>query len=161
MSQKISKTKSLDNRAAQLRLMSDMKVMNENPPDGVSASPDDDDMFEWEATIFGPSDTEWEGGIYSLKMSFPDEYPEKAPKVKFSTKMFHPNVYKDGSLCLDILQDKWSPIYDVSSILTSIQSLLTDPNPDSPANPEAAELFNNDLKAYKKEVRKIAARSIE
>lgn len=62
-------------------------------------------------------------------------------QVKFQTKVFHPNVYADGSICLDILQNKWSPIYDVAGLLTSIQSLLSDPNPNSPANQEAARLF--------------------
>jgi ubiquitin-conjugating enzyme E2 A len=54
--------------------------------------------------------------------------------VKFVSKLFHPNVYGDGKICLDILQNQWSPIYDISGILTSIQSLLSDPNPASPAN---------------------------
>jgi ubiquitin-conjugating enzyme E2 A len=75
--------------------------------------------------------------------------------------MFHPNVYTDGTLCLDIIQDKWSPIYTVNTILTSIQSLLTDPNPASPANPEAAQLYNADKAAYNKKVRRVAAKSVE
>ncbi len=75
------------------------------------------------------------GGIYSLRLTFCDRYPEKPPKVRFTTKMFHPNVYADGNICLDIIAAKWSPSYTVSSILTSIQSLLTDPNVQSPANP--------------------------
>jgi hypothetical protein len=62
--------------------------------------------------------------------------------VKFESKMFHPNIYNDGGICLDILQNQWSPIYDVSAILTSIQSLLCDPNPNSPANSEAARLYS-------------------
>ena len=55
--------------------------------------------------------------------------------------MYHPNVYADGGICLDILQKAWSPIYDVAAVLTSVQSLLSDPNPDSPANAEAARLY--------------------
>ena len=81
-------------------------------------------------------------------LEFSDEYPYKPPKVKFLTKMFHPNIYNDGSICLDILQNMWSPVYDISSILTSIQSLLCDPNPLSPANNEAAELFAKNPKEY-------------
>ena len=57
-------------------------------------------------------------------------------------------VYPDGSICLDILQKQWSPIYDVCAILTSIQSLLTDPNPNSPANPEAAQLFSDNRSSH-------------
>ena len=94
-------------------------------------------------------------------MNFPQEYPDKPPKVRFNPPIFHPNVFGDGSLCLDIIQDKWSPIYSVSSILTSVQSLLTDPNPASPANPEAARLFRENPKAYKQKVRQCVEHSIE
>jgi len=75
--------------------------------------------------------------------------------------MWHPNVFSDGGLCLDMLQDNWSPIYTVASILTAIQSLLTDPNPASPANPEAASLYSNNPKEYRKRVRRVATRSLE
>ena len=77
-------------------------------------------------------------------MTFGEQYPEKPPRVRFTSEVFHPNVYSDGTLCMDIIQDQWSPIHNVCTLLTSIQSLLTDPNPASPANPEAAQLFQED-----------------
>ena len=116
--------------------------------DSIQAAPREDSLFEWEAVLFGPSDTIWEGGMFTLILEFSDEYPNKPPKVKFTTKMFHPNIYNDGRLCLDILNTNWSPVYDVSSILTSIQSLLCDPNPNSPANAEAAQMIKNDYQGY-------------
>ena len=67
----------------------------------------------------------------------------------------------DGSICLDIIQDKWSPCHSVSTILTSIQSLLTDPNCGSPANPDAAKLFQQDRQEYNRRVRRVAAQSID
>ena len=67
----------------------------------------------------------------------------------------------DGTLCMDIIQDKWSPIHNVCSILTSVQSLLTDPNPASPANPDAARLFTQSLTEYNRRVRRIAQKSVE
>lgn len=148
--------------AARLRLMTDLKLMQQEPPEGCSASPlSEENLFVWGATIFGPPETPWEGGVYSLRLTFNEQYPEKPPRVRFTAEMFHPNVYTDGTLCLDIIQDKWSPIYTVNTILTSIQSLLTDPNPSSPANPEAAQLYNADMDAYKKKVRRCAQKSVE
>ena len=87
-----------------------------------------------------------------MTIQFTDEYPNKAQSVKFPSEMLHPNVYADGSICLDILQNRWSPTYDVSAILTSIQSLLDEPNPNSPANSLAAQLFQENKREYKKKV---------
>ncbi|PNW75165.1 hypothetical protein CHLRE_12g515450v5 [Chlamydomonas reinhardtii] len=148
--------------AAMLRLLSDLKAIKSEPPEGCSASPlDESNLMVWQATIFGPDESEWEGGIFTLRFTFTERYPDKPPRVRFSSEMFHPNVYQDGSLCMDVLQDQWSPCHNVSTLLTSIQSLLTDPNCSSPANPEAAQLYLNDRAAYKKRVRRIAQKSLE
>ena len=80
--------------------------------------------------------------------------------VKFKTSMFHPNIYTDGGICLDILQNQWSPIYDVAAVLISIQSLLGEPNPNSPANGEAARMFVNDKREYNKRVREVVEASL-
>lgn len=73
--------------------------------------------------------------------------------------MFHPNVYASGELCLDILQNRWSPTYDVSAILTSVQSLLNDPNSASPANVEAAQLWKENRKEYVRRVKETVEES--
>jgi ubiquitin-conjugating enzyme E2 A len=73
------------------------------------------------AVIIGPTDTPFEDGTFRLVMQFEETYPNKPPGVKFVSAMFHPNVYATGELCLDILQNRWSPTYDVAAILTSIQ----------------------------------------
>jgi ubiquitin-conjugating enzyme E2 A len=149
-------------KVAMLRLMSDMKQMQADPPSGCSASPvSDDNLFVWNATIIGPDESPWEGGIYTLRLQFPDQYPDKPPRARFITEMFHPNIFPDGTLCLDIIQDKWKPIYTVSTILTSIQSLLCDPNNDSPANVDAAKMLKTAPKDYKKRVRRLAQKSVE
>ena len=119
----------------------------------MTAAPLDNNIMEWKAVIFGPDDTPWEGGTFSLTLVFDEDYPNKAPVVKFKSKMFHPNIYNDGQICLDILQKQWSPVYDTAAVLTSIQSLLCDPNPDSPANSEASRLFLEDKAAYSQRVR--------
>lgn len=73
------------------------------------------------AVIIGPADTPFEDGTFRLVMHFEEQYPNKPPGVKFISQMFHPNVYGTGELCLDILQNRWSPTYDVAAILTSVQ----------------------------------------
>ena len=79
-----------------------------------------DDMSD-PSVLHRPHDTPFEDGTFKLTLEFTEEYPNKPPTVKFVSKMFHPNVYADGGICLDILQNRWSPTYDVAAILTSIQ----------------------------------------
>ncbi|KAL9270549.1 Ubiquitin-conjugating enzyme E2 2-like protein [Drosera capensis] len=127
---------------ARKRLMRDFKRLQQDPPAGISGAPQDNNIMLWNAVIFGPDDTPWDGGTFKLTLQFTEDYPNKPPTIRFVSRMFHPNIYADGSICLDILQNQWSPIYDAAAILTSIQSLLCDPNPNSPANSEAARLFS-------------------
>jgi len=133
--------------------------LQNDPPSGVTGAPMDTNIMLWQAVIFGPDDTPWEGGTFKLVLEFSEDYPNKAPQVRFLTKMFHPNIYNDGQICLDILQNQWSPIYDISAILTSIQSLLCDPNPASPANSEASRLYNENRREYNRRVREIVEQS--
>lgn len=130
-------------KPAEKRLVKDLHKMSQEEDTGINASPDEDSLFNWTAFIEGPENTMWEGGLFELKLEFSNDYPSKPPSVKFVSKVFHPNVYNDGRICLDILQNQWSPIYDVWAVLTSIRSLLADPNPNSPANSEAAGLYNS------------------
>lgn len=144
---------------ARRRLMRDFKRLQEDPPAGVSGAPSENNILLWNALIFGPEDTPFEDGTFRLQLEFTEEYPNKPPTVKFTTKIFHPNVYADGGICLDILQNRWSPTYDVSSILTSIQSLLDEPNPNSPANSLAAQLYVENRREYEKRVGAIVEES--
>uniref|UniRef100_G1TC90 E2 ubiquitin-conjugating enzyme n=1 Tax=Oryctolagus cuniculus TaxID=9986 RepID=G1TC90_RABIT len=144
---------------ARRRLMRDFKRLQEDPPAGVSGAPSENNIMVWNAVIFGPEGTPFEDGTFKLTIEFTEEYPNKPPTVRFVSKMFHPNVYADGSICLDILQNRWSPTYDVSSILTSIQSLLDEPNPNSPANSQAAQLYQENKREYEKRVSAIVEQS--
>ena len=107
----------------------------------------------WKAYMEGPQGSPYEGGVFELSVEFPSEYPFKPPKVKFLTKLLHPNVYSNGDICLDILQNAWQATYTGEKTLLSIQSLLTDPNPSSMANGVAGNLYLDNRKGYDSEVR--------
>uniref|UniRef100_A0AAQ6A839 UBC core domain-containing protein n=1 Tax=Amphiprion ocellaris TaxID=80972 RepID=A0AAQ6A839_AMPOC len=136
-------------------------MLQEDPPAGVSGAPSENNIMVGVAwlinllILFHVS----VAGTFKLIVEFTEEYPNKPPTVRFVSKMFHPNVYADGSICLDILQNRWSPTYDVSSILTSIQSLLDEPNPNSPANSQAAQLYQENKREYEKRVSAVVEQS--
>ncbi|KAJ8673345.1 hypothetical protein QAD02_004607 [Eretmocerus hayati] len=138
-----------DNHAVSKRLQKELMVLMMSTEKGVSAFPEGENLFKWIGTIAGPHDTVYTGLTYKLSLEFPQSYPYSAPVVRFITPCFHPNVDNVGNICLDILKDKWSALYDVRTILLSIQSLLGEPNNDSPLNPQAAELWSDQTK-YKK-----------
>lgn len=105
-----------------------MQLMMSSTP-GVSAFPDDpNNLLAWTATITGPADTPYASLILKLSFDFPNNYPYAPPTVLFKTPIYHPNVDFSGRICLDILKDKWSAVYNVSSVLLSLQSLLGEPN---------------------------------
>jgi len=116
---------------------------------------DPQDILVWNAKIIGPPDTPYQDGIFEMLLKFDSDYPKRPPSVKFLTSMYHPNIYRDGKICIDILQNEWTPAQNVRTILYSIRSLLMDPNPSSPANREAAELFNKDRIAYENKVKEL------
>jgi ubiquitin-conjugating enzyme E2 A len=111
------------------------------------------DILIWNAKIKGPPNTPYEDGDFDIMLKFDIDYPKRPPSVKFLIPMYHPNIYRDGKICIDILQNEWTPAQNVRTILYSIRSLLMDPNPSSPANREAAELYNKDRTAYENKVR--------
>tara|TARA_Y100000590_G_scaffold446604_1_gene580553 strand:- start:463 stop:909 length:447 start_codon:yes stop_codon:yes gene_type:complete len=136
------------------RLKREYKNLMKDPPSNCSGGPVKNDMFNWIATIMGPTGTPYSGGIFILNISFPPDYPFKQPKVTFQTKIYHPNIDIHGNICLDILKDKWSPALTISKVLLSICSLLQDPNPDDPLRSDVANLYLKDKVKYEMNVRK-------
>ena len=130
------------------RITKELAELAKDPPANCSAGPIDDDLYHWQATIVGPSDSSYQGGLFFLNIHFPVDYPFKPPKLTFITKIYHPNINSNGGICLDILKDQWSPALTISKVLLSISSLLTDPNPDDPLVPDIANLFKADRKKY-------------
>ena len=130
------------------RITKELKDITKDPPSNCSAGMVSDDMFRWEATIIGPSDSPYSGGMFNLDIHFPADYPFKPPKVKFKTPIYHPNINKNGSICLDVLNKNWSPALTISKLLLSISSLLTDPNPDDPLDVQAANIYKENIEKY-------------
>ena len=122
------------------RLNNELKDLKKFLPENCSAGPVSSNMYHWKGTIIGPTKSPYEGGVFVLDMVFPNDYPYKPPKVKFLTKIYHPNI-SGQEICLDILKTQWSPALNVQKLLLSICSLLTDPNPDDPLVPDIADKY--------------------
>lgn len=130
---------------------------------GISATPYEDNLRYFNVIIAGPSGSPYEGassfylfcetavspsegGIFKLELFLTDEYPMAPPKVRFLTKIYHPNIDKLGRICLDILKDKWSPALQIRTVLLSIQALLSAPNPDDPLANDVSEQWKTNEK---------------
>eukprot|EP00300_Choanocystis_sp_HF-7_P001627 c11308_g1_i1.p1 GENE.c11308_g1_i1~~c11308_g1_i1.p1 ORF type:complete len:190 (-),score=35.87 c11308_g1_i1:39-575(-) len=129
------------------RIHKEWREWNEDPISGITIELTDC-LFHWTGKIEGPIDSPYAGGVFDVDILFPAEYPFKPPRIKFETKVYHPNINKNGGICLDILRDEWSPILTIAKALLSVASLLCDANPEDPLMPEIAKQFANDRPAF-------------
>ena len=144
-------TKSGGSADASKRLQRELMQLMMSQDKSVSAFPEGHNIFKWAATINGPAGTVYSGLKFKLSLEFNPRYPYVAPIVHFITRCFHPNVDSEGNICLDILKDKWTALLDVRTVLLSIQSLLGEPNLDSPLDPTASLLWKKPTE-FKKEL---------
>ena len=135
---------------------------------------DDNNMFVWDLIIEGPPDSLYTGGYFKAKMRFPHDYPNMPPEMRFISKMFHPNIYEDGKVCISILHppgkdayneqeredEKWRPILGVDAVILSVMSMLQSPNIDSPANIEASVMYRDNRANYECIVKRQAQDSL-
>lgn len=150
--------------------------LSKNPPEGVSVGlTEEENIFKWEVMLIGPPETLYEGGFFKARLLFPPDFPNQPPKMVFTSTMWHPNVYPDGTVCISILHppgedkfneqesadERWRPILGVEAILLSVISMLSDPNDDSPANIDAAVQWRSDKDGFKKRCRQVVRRSQE
>ncbi|XP_014281984.1 ubiquitin-conjugating enzyme E2-17 kDa [Halyomorpha halys] len=147
--------------SAHLRLMRDLYRIEKDPPPGISAYPCDDSLLEWDALIAGPLGSAYEIGIFRLHLKFFQSYPKKLPMIQFKSKMFHPNIFSDGIVCIETLPEGSDQTIDVATILIALQTLLGDPFPDSPANHYAAYLYLHDREKYERMVKRCVELSLE
>jgi ubiquitin-conjugating enzyme E2 D/E len=131
------------------RLQKELIEIKKDTPANCSAGLiNPDDLFTWQATIIGPTETPYEGGMFNLRIFFPPDYPFKPPKITFQTRIYHPNINSNGEICLDILKTQWSPALSLTKILLSICSLLADPNPNDPLMPEIAKIYKTNIEEF-------------
>ncbi|EGX95119.1 ubiquitin-conjugating enzyme E2 13 [Cordyceps militaris CM01] len=150
------------------RIIKETERLMAEPVPGISAIPHEDNLRYFDVEIHGPAQSPYEGGIFKLELFLPEDYPMTPPKIRFLTKIFHPNVDKLGRICLDVLksrnftlfiptfsieadfslfQDNWSPALQIRTILLSIQALLGAPNPDDPLAADVAKSWKDDEQA--------------
>eukprot|EP00727_Mastigamoeba_balamuthi_P014142 m51a1_g9350 putative ubiquitin-conjugating enzyme e2 e1 isoform x1 (158) ;mRNA; r:118722-119438 len=131
------------------RIQKELLDITSDPPANCSAGPkSEDSLYEWIATIAGPPNSPYAGGLFYLDVHFGPEYPFKPPKVSFRTRIYHCNINASGQICLDILKDNWSPALTISKVLLSISALLADCNPDDPLVSTIAQQYINDRAAH-------------
>ncbi|KAL4991897.1 ubiquitin-conjugating enzyme/RWD-like protein [Aspergillus falconensis] len=140
------------------RLLRELKEYTTSPNEALLhlGPTNEDDLFHWEAVLKGVKGTPYEDGLWSLSIQIPPNYPLSPPKIHFTTKISHPNIsFTTGEICLTLLTtEHWSPVYTLSSTLTAIHQLLTDPQPDSPLNVDVAALLRDgDTPAWESIVR--------
>ena len=126
---------------------------------GVSASIVNGDMTRWKGVIRGPvgfiqNDTAYDGGTFFVDIQIPHDYPYKPPKMRFETKIWHPNVSSQtGAICLDILKNEWSPALTIRTALLSLQALLCSPEPDDPQDAVVANQYKTNRPLFERTAR--------
>jgi ubiquitin-conjugating enzyme E2 D/E len=131
------------------RIKKDIDFFNIINDKNISANPiDENNITIWNATIIGPINSPYSGGKFKLLINIPTDYPFKPPSIKFITKIYHPNISSTGIICLDILKGQWSPSLNIYKVLLSILSLLTDPNPNDPLEPEIASQYKHNKEDF-------------
>lgn len=129
------------------RIIKETQRLVNDPVPGLTFEVDEDNLRYFKLTLQGPEDTPYEGGNFMLELFLPEEYPMKPPKVRFMTKIYHPNIDKLGRICLDILKEKWSPALQIRTVMISIQALMSSPNPDDPLANDVANHWKEDESA--------------
>lgn len=131
------------------RLQKELREIQADTKSGVTVQVLGDDLSHLQGTILGPEDTAYEGGVFEVDIQLTNSYPFEPPKMKFLTKVWHPNVSsQSGAICLDILKEQWSPALTLKTALLSVQALLSSPEPDDPQDAVVAKQYLNEPEQF-------------
>ncbi|KDR11908.1 ubiquitin-conjugating enzyme E2 T-like isoform X3 [Zootermopsis nevadensis] len=134
------------------RLKRELEYITKSPPPGISCVPKGDSLDVLDASIVGIKDTPYESGVFKIEIQIPEKYPFEPPCARFITPVYHPNIDVAGRICLDLLRlppkGTWRPVITLSGLLTSLQMLLTQPNPDDPLMTEIADEYRFNRPEY-------------
>ncbi|GMM49931.1 E2 ubiquitin-conjugating protein [Starmerella bacillaris] len=141
------------------RLLKDLQAIKNDTEWHFTATPEESDLTKIQASFPGPAKSPYQGGSFVVEFDVPPEYPLKPPRAKFVTRVFHPNISSQtGAICLDILKDKWTPVYSLLSILISLQQLLDSPNAADPQDAEVAKVYNERPEEFERTAKEWTAR---
>lgn len=134
------------------RIMKELQAVKDDPAANIELYfVNESDIHHLKGTFLGPPGTPYEDGKFIVDIEVPMEYPFKAPKMQFDTKVYHPNISSvTGAICLDILKDAWSPVITLKSALISLQALLQSPEPNDPQDAEVARHYLKDRDSFNK-----------
>jgi len=124
-----------------IKIAKELNELVEKPPEGIKIIPNEENITDIQALIEGPSDTPFQGGIFKMKLVLGPDFPQSPPKGYFLTKIFHPNVSKNGEICVNTLKKDWKADLGIKHILLTVKCLLIYPNPESSLNEEAGRLL--------------------
>ncbi|ODN81702.1 hypothetical protein L202_02096 [Cryptococcus amylolentus CBS 6039] len=122
-----------------------------NPPANITVLPDEDNIEQWKLVMLGPPGSPYEKGKFKVNVDFGKDFPFKPPIIKFQTRVYHPNIDDDGSICIGLLKtEQWKPATRMEVVLSSVYNLLNEPNPDDPLSASIAEQYRTDRPAFNK-----------
>jgi len=160
--------------AAAVKIGRELKAIIEDPVEGIYCDlVDESNVFEWRIWLEGSKSSAYEGGIFQMRLEFPKDYPMSPPKLNMLSEFWHPNIYKNGEVCISILhppindpmsgerpEERWLPTQTVSTIMLSFLSMLNDPNPSSPANVDAYVEWRDRRAQFNERCKKLADKSM-
>ncbi|KAM6928538.1 ubiquitin-conjugating enzyme E2 T isoform 1-T1 [Lycodopsis pacificus] len=140
------------------RLKRELQMLSTEPPPGITCWQAEERIDDIRAQIVGGTGTPYEGGLFSLEINVPERYPFEPPKMRFLTPIYHPNIDNSGRICHDALKlppkGAWKPSLNISTVLSSIQLLMNEPNPDDPLMADISSEFKYNKQLFTEKARK-------